>query len=116
MLGSLGNLAALVKQAQQIGGRLDDLNQQLKSRRATGSSGGGLVEIEVNAVGEMLACKIDPTLIAEGDQEMLEDLIRGAANQALAKGRELHAEAMRTLAGGLQLPGMDEALKKLMSG
>lgn len=116
MFGAIGNLAALVKQAQQISGRLEGLNNELRGRRATGAAGGGLVEVEVNGLNEVLGCRIDPALLAQNDRELLEDLVREAVNQALAKARQLHAEAMKSLAGGIELPGLDEALSRLTGG
>ncbi|HEX3659051.1 MAG TPA: YbaB/EbfC family nucleoid-associated protein [Pirellulales bacterium] len=116
MFSGLGNLGSFLKQAQSLGGRLEALTQDLKGRRATGSAGGGLVEIEVNGLGEVLGCRIDPKLFEQGDRELIEDLVRGAVNQALAKGKQLHAEAMKSLAGDMPLPGLDEALAKLTGG
>ena len=116
MFGSLGNLGSLLKQAQQIGGRLENINQQLRAARAKGSAGGGLVEVEVNGLNEVLECRIDPSLFAGGDRELVEDLVRGATNQAISKARQLHADAMKGLAGGMELPGLDEALSKLTGG
>ena len=82
MLSGLGNLAAIIKQAQQMGTRLESIQQELKTRRATGSAGGGLVEVDVNGVSEVLACRIDPSLFAQQDRELVEDLVRGATNDA----------------------------------
>ncbi|MBX7073192.1 MAG: YbaB/EbfC family nucleoid-associated protein [Pirellulales bacterium] len=112
----LGNLAGLMKQAQEIGGRMQGMSDELRGRRATGSAGGGMVEVEANGLGELLACRIDPSLIERRDREMIEDLVLAAVNQALTKAKELHAEQMRSLTGGLQLPGLDEALAKLTGG
>ncbi len=113
MLKGLSNIGALMKQAQQIGGQIQGLSEELKQRRATGSAGGGMVEIEINGVLEVLRCKIEPELFAQGDREMIEDLIASAMNQAVGKGKELHADAMRELTGGLELPGLQDALSKL---
>lgn len=107
---------SLMKQAQNIGGKLQNVNDELKSRRAMGSSGGGLVELEVNGLGEVLRCGIDPSLLEKGDREMLEDLVAAAANDAAAKAKQLHMEAMKGLAGGIELPGLDEAFAKLTGG
>lgn len=115
-LGGLGNLASLVKQAQEMGGRMQGLTDELRQRRVTGSAGGGLVEIEANGLGELLKCKLDPELVEKRDRELLEDLVIAAANQALEKAKQEHAEAMRGLAGGINLPGFDEALAKFMGG
>ena len=52
-------------------------------------------------------------MFAQGDRELIEDLVVAAVNQAMAKGKQLHAEALKELTGGLQLPGLHEALEKL---
>jgi DNA-binding YbaB/EbfC family protein len=109
----IGNLMSLMKQAQGLGGRLESVSNELKAKRATGSAGGGLVEFEVNGLGEVLECRIDPSLVAKGDREMLEDLVAAAANDAAVKARALHAEAVQGIAGGMALPGLDDALAKL---
>jgi DNA-binding YbaB/EbfC family protein len=116
MFKELAGLGSLLKQAQQIGGQMEKLNDELKTRRASGSAGAGMVEVEVNGLLEVLKCKIDPTLISGGDGELIEDMVSAAMNQAVAKGRALHAEAMKDLTGGMQLPGLDEAMAKLTGG
>ena len=59
-LEGLANLGSIMKQAQQMGGKLQEVNAQLKTQRTTGSAGGGLVEVETNGLGEVLAVRIDP--------------------------------------------------------
>jgi len=113
MFKGLANLGALIKQAQQIGGQMQNLSEELKDRRAQGTAGGGMVEIEVNGLLEVLRCRIDQQLVAQGDRELIEDLVAAAVNQAVAKGKQLHAEAVKQLTGGLDLPGVQEALAKL---
>ncbi len=106
----ISNLAGLLKQAQQVGSRLQQVGEELKTRRAVGQAGGGMVEVEVNGLGQILRLTIDPSLVEMKDRELLEDLIPAAANQALAKAKELHGEVIKELAGGMNLPGLDEAL------
>lgn len=113
MFQGLANLGSIWKQASQLGGQLKKLDEELKQRRTSGAAGGGMVEMEINGALEVLRCKIDPQLLAQGDSELLEDLIVAAVNQAVTKAREIHAEAVRDLAGGLQLPGMKEAMEKI---
>ncbi len=112
MFKGLSNLGALIKQAQQIGGQMQNLSEELKDRRAEGTAGGGMVEIEVNGLLEVLRCRIDQQLVAQGDRELIEDLVAAAMNQAVAKGKQLHADAVKQLTGGLNLPGVQEALAK----
>jgi nucleoid-associated protein EbfC len=112
MFKGISNLASLLKQAQQIGGQMGQLTEKMKNQRVTGSAGGGMVEIEVNGLMEVLRCHIDPQLVTGGDCEMLEDLVLVAVNQAIAKGKQMHADTMRELTGGIALPGFQEALEK----
>jgi DNA-binding YbaB/EbfC family protein len=109
----IANLATMIKQAQQIGSKLQEINDQLKTKRATGSAGAGMIEAEVNGLGEVLRVRIDPQLFGQNDREMIEDLIPAAVNQAIAKSRQLHADAVKSAAGGLNMPGLDEALGEL---
>jgi DNA-binding YbaB/EbfC family protein len=112
----LANLGTLLKQAQEFGSRMKGINDELRTRRATGSAGGGMVEVEVNGLMEVLRCRIDPSLLSQGDQELLEDLVTTAVNQAITKAKELHTEAMKAAAGGLEVPGLDEAMQKILGG
>ena len=116
MLKGLGNIASLMKQAQQMGGQLQQVNERLKSQRATGAAGGGMVEVEVNGLGEVLRVAIDPALVERGEREMIEDLLPAAVNQALAKAKQLHVEAMQSLTEGLDMPGLNEAISKITQG
>jgi DNA-binding YbaB/EbfC family protein len=109
-LANLANLPALIKQAQEMGGKMQQLTAELKTKRVTGAAGGGRVEVEANGLGEALAVRIDPALIEKQDRELLEDLLPAAFNAAQQKAKEAHAEAMQQLTGGLQLPGLSEAL------
>jgi nucleoid-associated protein EbfC len=111
-LGNLANIGAIMKSAQEMGTRMQALNEELKSRRATGAAGGGLVEVEVNGIGEVLAVRIDPTLVEKQDREMIEDLLPAAFNSAVQKANQLRAEAMQSITGGMQLPGLDDALSQ----
>lgn len=110
-LGNLANLGSLLRQAQQMGGKMEQIKEDLKGRRATGTAGGELVVVEVNGLGEVLRCQIDPSIIS--DRELIEDLVPAAVNQALSKSRELHAEAMKSLTAGFELPGLDSMLAQL---
>lgn len=114
MFKELSGLGSLLKHAHAISGRVQGLTEELRNRRAIGSAGGGLVEIEVNGLVEVLRCRIDPKLLAQPDQELLEDLVAAAVNQAVAKAKELHAEAMRSLTGGIPLPGVEQALARFL--
>ncbi|MEN0112113.1 MAG: YbaB/EbfC family nucleoid-associated protein [Planctomycetota bacterium] len=108
-LGNLGNLGQMMQQAQQMAGRVKELQERMKAERVSGAAGGGLVEVEMNGAQEALAVRIDPGLVERGEREMVEDLVVAAVNDASAKARERHAEAMQELTGGMSLPGVDPA-------
>ena len=110
MLKGISNLASIVKQAQQMGGKMQDVTAQLKAKQVTGSAGGGLVEVEANGLGEVLKVRIDETL---QDREMLEDLLPAAINQASEKAKQLHMEMMQSLTDGFDMPGLNDAITQL---
>jgi DNA-binding YbaB/EbfC family protein len=113
-LGNLANLGSILKTAQQMGGRMQQITEELKTKRAEGTSGGGMVKVEVNGLGEVLACRIDPSLL--NDRELLEDLLPAAINQAVAKSKQLHAEALSAVTAGLDVPGLGDMLSQLSGG
>jgi nucleoid-associated protein EbfC len=107
------HLGSLLKQAQALGGQVGQLGEQMKHCRVTGAAGGGLVEVEVNGMMEVLQCRIDAELFGQNDRELIEDLVVAAVNQAIGKAKQMHAESIRTMTGGLPLPsGFHEALAK----
>lgn len=113
MFKEIANIGSILKQAQQLGGQMGQLTEEMKKRRVTGSAAGGMVEVEMNGVMEALGCRIDPKLFEQNDRELIEDLIIAAVNQAIEKGKQMHAEAVRDMTGGLPLPaGFQDALAK----
>ena len=114
MFKEMGNLASLLRSAGDLRRKMEGIATELKSKSVTGASGGGLVEVQANGLGEVLGVRIDPTLVQQGDREMIEDLLPAAINQALERAKEMQAEATRSATEGLSLPGMEEMLSKLM--
>jgi DNA-binding YbaB/EbfC family protein len=112
-LGNLGNIGALMKQAQEMGGKMQAIQEELKTKKATGAAGGGLVEVDVNGLSDVLAVRIDPSLVEKGEREMIEDLLPAAFNAAQAKAKQMHAEALQGLAGGLPMGGFADILSQL---
>ena len=116
MFKGIGDLAGMLKQAQSMGSRMKEMNEQLSAIRAIGSAGGGLVEGEVNGLGEMIRISIDSTLLEKKDRELIEDLVPAATNTALSKAKEQQARSMQDLAGGMDIPGLSDALQSLGDG
>lgn len=116
MFKGLSNIAGLMKQAREIQGRAAEMKERLAQTRVEGTAGGGMVVVEASGDQRLTACRIEPSLIASGDREMLEDLFLSAANQALDKSREAAAAEMQNLAGGFDIPGLGDALQNLGGG
>jgi DNA-binding YbaB/EbfC family protein len=94
----------MMKQAQELQGRMADLQAEMERAQVEGRSGGGLVVVTMNGKGEMTGIKIDPSLLKPDEAEIMEDLIVAAHTDAKAKVEQLLQEKMQSLTGGLPLP------------
>jgi nucleoid-associated protein EbfC len=108
----LGNLASLMRNAGNIGGKMQEISEKLKNERVTGQSGGGMIQCEANGLGQVLSIKIEQSLVAENEHEMIQDLLPAAINQAIAKSKRLHMDAMKSATGGIDIPGLDDAINQ----
>ena len=92
-----------MKQAQQMQSKMAEMQEQLAATEMTGSSGAGMVSVTLNGKAEARAVKIDRAAMGD-DNEMLEDLIVAAINDAKAKVDAHAKEKMSELTGGIELP------------
>src|SRR6476620_11340453 len=102
-----------MKQAQEMGGKMQTIQEELKTKKATGAAGGGLVEVDVNGLSDVLAVRIDPSLVEKNERELIEDLLPAAVNAAQAKAKQMHSEALQGLAGSLPIGGFADILSQL---
>lgn len=98
--GGIGNL---MKQAQQMQDRMQKMQEELALLEVTGESGAGLVKITITGSHNVRRVSIDPSLL-DDDQEMLEDLIAAAFNDAVRRADEQNKTKMAEITGGMQLP------------
>lgn len=98
------NLSQMLKQAQTLQTRMQEMRDSLAALEVTGASGAGKVEIVMTGKGDIRRIKIDPALLAAGDAEMVEDLIVAAAVDAKSKADAEAKSRMSELTGGLPLP------------
>jgi len=98
------NIGQMMKQAQKLQEKMNEVQEQLAQTEVAGSSGGGMVQVTLNGKGEVRGVKIDPAVIDSAEAEMLEDLMVAAFNDAKAKVEAHVAERMSELTGGLKLP------------
>jgi DNA-binding YbaB/EbfC family protein len=96
----------ILKNAQKIQEQMGEFQEKLSALCATGSAGGGMVEIDMNGKMEVTAVRIAPEAADGGDTEMLQDLIMAAFTNCMGKIREAINREMGAMAGGLPgLPG-----------
>ncbi len=98
------NIGQMMKQAQKLQEKMNEVQEQLANTEVTGSSGGGMIEVTLNGKSEVRKVKIDPAVIDPAEAEMLEDLMVAAFNDAKAKVEAHVAEQMSQVTGGLKLP------------
>jgi len=108
VFNNLGNIADLMRNAGKIRESVEKATEALGQLKVEGTAGGGAVTAKVNGKMELLAVRIDPKLLADGDAELLEDLVAAAVNQALTKAREAAAQSISSLAGGMPIPGLSD--------
>jgi DNA-binding YbaB/EbfC family protein len=106
VFNNLGSLADLMRNAGKLQETMQKANESLGQVTVEASSGGGAVTVKANGRLEVVGVRIDPKLLADGDAELLEDLVTAAVNQSLVKAREAAARSLSTLAGGLPLSGL----------
>ena len=98
-----GNLANIMKQAQQMQENMKAMQEQLASIEVEGQSGAGMVKGVMTCRHDVKRVSIDPSLLGD-DKEMLEDLIAAAVNDAVRRVETTSQEKMGSLTGGLGLP------------
>jgi len=100
----MADLMKILQQAQQMQGRLQEMQAALEGQTVTASSGGGMVTVEADGKGQLRRIKLDPSVVNPGDVEMLEDLIIVAVGEAQKKAAELQQSEMGKVTGGMNLP------------
>jgi hypothetical protein len=103
-LGGLGDMAKMMKAAQDMQGKMAQLQEDLKTITVTGQSGAGLVKATATAKGELTALEIDPSIFNADEKEVVEDLILAAIKDAQTKASERARDEMGRLAESMGLP------------
>ncbi len=103
VFNKLGMLADLMGNAGKVREAFDKAFESLGQVEVEGSAGGGTVTAKVNGRLEVVSVRIDPSLLAEPDAELLEDLIAAAVNAGLVKAREAAAKSLTSVTGGLPM-------------
>jgi nucleoid-associated protein EbfC len=106
MKNPLGNMANLMKQAQAMQAQMAKLQEEAAAKTVNGTAGGGIVTVTANGGMEIVSVVINPEAVRGGDVDMLQDLVLAAANDALKKARQMVADQMKSVTGGMNIPGL----------
>ncbi|MBO1074957.1 YbaB/EbfC family nucleoid-associated protein [Roseomonas marmotae] len=104
------NLAGMMKQAQQMQAKMQEMQARLEATLVEGSAGAGMVKLTLSGKGDMKKLTIDPSLVDAEEKEVLEDLIVAAHADARTKVEAMMAEEMQKATAGLNIPGMGGGL------
>ena len=100
------NMNDLLRQAQMLQNKMARLQQEMAEKDVEASAGGGMVKVVMNGRQEMKSIVIDKAVMESGDNEMLQDLVMTAVNEAVRIGRANLEREMANISGGIRIPGM----------
>lgn len=98
------DLMGMMKKAQEFQERAQQMQEEAAGHLVEGTAGGGMVNVTLTAKGDMRSLKIDPTLIKDGETEIIEDLIIAAHTDAREKGEQYMQDKMSEMTEGLPIP------------
>jgi DNA-binding YbaB/EbfC family protein len=96
----------LIRQAQMMQKKMLRTQEEMGKKEVEASVGGGMVSVKANCQGEVLAIRIDPSVMESGDAEMLQDLVLAAVNEAVKKGKDMMQSELAQITGGMKIPGL----------
>ena len=100
----MADIMKLMQQAQEMQGRLQQIQDDLERQTVTGTAGGGMVTVEADGKGNVRKVKVDKSVVDPNDVEMLEDLVTVAVIDAQKRANDLQQAEMGRVTGGLNLP------------
>ena len=103
-LGGLGDMAKMMKAAQEMKSKMEQLQEDMHNMLVTGESGAGLVKATCTAKGELKALDIDPSIFQPDEKEVVEDLILAAIKDAQQKASDKAQEEMGKITEAMGLP------------
>ena len=100
------NMGDLARMAREMQANMAKAQAELAEATVEGSAGGGAVVVVLTGTQDIKDIRIQKEAVDPDDVETLQDLVRAAFNDALTKSRELAAQRLGSVTGGLKLPGM----------
>lgn len=99
-------MGGLLQQLQKMQEEVARIQESLKDETVTATAGGGVVTIVMNGHQELVSLTIQPEAVDPDDVEMLQDMIIAAFKSAQEQARELAAQRLGSVTGGLSVPGL----------
>ena len=103
-MNDFSNLKGLFETAQRLQTEMARVKDELGNKTVEGETGGGLVRCTANGKGDLLSLVVDPSLLAQENQKMLDDLVVGAVNVVLDRAQQLAQDEIARVGGGLGMP------------
>ena len=108
------NMMNMMKQAQNIQKKLMEAQEELAKTDINGEAGNGSVSVICDGKGIFKSIKLsaeainseNPSSVSQDDIEMLEDLISSAMKNATEKSRSVMEDKMKSVTGGVNIPGL----------
>jgi DNA-binding YbaB/EbfC family protein len=100
------NMGDLQKMAREMQANMAKAQEELAAATVEGTAGGGAVVVVLSGTQDIKSVKIQKDAVDPNDVETLQDLVLAAFGDALKKSRELAAQRLGGVTGGLKLPGM----------
>jgi len=103
-MAGIGDLLGMMRDFGSMKERIAQIQGELERQTVEGAAGAGMVTATVNGRQELVGLKIDPAAVDPKDVALLEEMVKGAVGQAMAKAKDLQRQAMTKLLGGFPLP------------
>lgn len=116
MFKEMANLAGLMRHAQAVPAKIQQINDRLRAEVIETSAGDGAVRITANGLGEVQDVGLHADKLAPTDHAELGRFIAEAVNASNAESKQRFANAVHEAAGDLPLPGLQDALEQLVTG
>lgn len=101
-----GGMMDMMRQAREMQKKMSLVQKKVAQMEVTASAGGGMVTAVVSGDLILKQLTVDPKVVAEGDVSLIEDLVLSAVNAAFKKAQDTMAEEMKSVTGGLKIPGL----------
>ena len=104
--GGMGNMGAMMKQAQKMQAELARAQEEIKDMTFEATAGGGMVKVVANGDMTVDSIVIDPEAVDPEDVDMLQDMVLAAVNEALRGMSDVSAQRLNSVTGGMNIPGL----------